>query len=44
MMRLSDYIIRSLVRGLAYRVAWATPVWLALIILALLYTLSLIGG
>jgi hypothetical protein len=41
MMPLSDYILRSFLRGLAWRTARAVPVWLAAAILVILFLISL---
>jgi len=38
-----DYILRALVRGLAYRVAWAAPVWLAAAVLVVLFVAGWLG-
>jgi hypothetical protein len=42
MMPLSDYILRSFLRGLAFRVARIFPMWLAAIILIVLFLCSLL--
>jgi hypothetical protein len=40
MMTLAEHIVRSLVRGLAWRMAWAVPLWLAVTVLVVLFLLS----
>jgi hypothetical protein len=40
---LAEHIVRALARGLAYRVAWAAPVWLAAAVLVLMVLVSLVG-
>jgi hypothetical protein len=39
---LAEHIVRSLVRGMAYRVAWASPVWLAATVLVVLFIVSVV--
>jgi hypothetical protein len=40
---LAEHIVRALARGLAYKVAWAAPLWLAAAVLVLMVVFSLIG-
>jgi hypothetical protein len=43
MMPLSDYILRSFLRGLAFRAARGFPVWLAASILCVLFLFGLLA-